>query len=180
MHDMLDGYASTLFASPLNAKKKRTDTFLEKVTPVEEPLVKKGKTVPSVSAPVTSTSPKVTKRSPTKKKPKVAPATVFERKRKTKRNSLDSKDTKPEVQPKKTRQTRKKEETTCNAPTSSTPVNIDISSYKPMTHCQRTIKNIKRKQLSDLKECFDDFIDSEKEETKQEIINYLCVHGRSP
>lgn len=38
MYDMLDGYASTLIASPLNAKKKRTDTYLERVTPVEEPL----------------------------------------------------------------------------------------------------------------------------------------------
>lgn len=37
MYDMLDGYASTLLASPLYPKKKRTETYLERVTPVEEP-----------------------------------------------------------------------------------------------------------------------------------------------
>lgn len=97
MYDMLDGYASTLLASPLDPKKKRTDTSLERVTSVEEPLVKKGKEVPLVSTPVTSASPKVTKQSAAKKKLEVAPAKVFERKRKTKSNSLDSEDTEPEV-----------------------------------------------------------------------------------
>lgn len=97
MHDMLDGYASTLLALPLDRKKKRTDTYLERIKLVEEPLVKKGKEVTSVSALVTSTSPKVTKWSLAKKKLEVAPAKVFERKQKTKSNSPDSKDTKPEV-----------------------------------------------------------------------------------
>lgn len=173
-------YDITLLASLLDPKEKRTDTYLERVTSVEEPSIKKGKVVPSVSAPVTSASPKVTKRSPTKKKLEVAPAKVFERKQKTKGNTPDSEDTESKEQPKKTRQTRKKTKTTSNEPTSSASVNIDISSYKPLTHCQRTIKNIRRKVLSDLVECFDDFNDNEKEEVEQEVIQYLCINDRSP
>lgn len=69
MYDMLDGYASTLLTSPLDPKAKRTDTYFERVTLVEEPSIKKGKAMPSVSALITTTSPKVTKRSPSKKKP---------------------------------------------------------------------------------------------------------------
>lgn len=149
MNDMLDGYASTLIASPLDPKEKRTNTYLERVTPVQEPSVKKGKTVPLALTLVTKTSPKVTKRSPAKKKPEATPAKVFERKRKTKSNTPDSEDTVSEEQPKKTRQMRKK---TKSEPTTSAPVNIDISSYKPLTHCQITIKNIRRKVLGDLKE----------------------------
>lgn len=147
---------------------------MERVTPVEDPTVKKGKAVPSVSAPVTSASLKVTKRSPVKKKPEVAPTKVFERKRKTKNNSPESEDTEPEVQPKKTRQSSMKTKSTSNALASSTPVYIDTSSYKPLTHCQRTLKNIKRKVLDDLKEYFDDFSDNEKGEVEKEMIKYMC------
>lgn len=48
-----------------------------------------------------------------------------------------------------TTQTSKKAKSIGNAPATLAPVNIDISSYKLMTHCQRTIKNIKRKVLDD-------------------------------
>lgn len=93
MYDMLDGNTSTLPTSPLDPKEKRTDTYLERVTPVEEPSVKKGKAVPSVSAPVTIASPKVIKQSLAKKKLEVAHAKVFERKRKTKDTTPNSEDT---------------------------------------------------------------------------------------
>lgn len=101
MYDMLEGYASTLIASPLDPKEKRTGTYLERIAPAEEPpavkekelAVKKAKAMPAVSAPVTTATPRVTKRSPTKKKPEAAPAKVFERKRKTKSNSPDSEET---------------------------------------------------------------------------------------
>lgn len=43
MFDMLEGYASTLIASPLDPKAKRTGTYLERIALVEEPSVKKGK-----------------------------------------------------------------------------------------------------------------------------------------
>lgn len=46
MYDMLDGYASTLIASPLDSKEKRTDTYLERIALVEESPEKKGKVVP--------------------------------------------------------------------------------------------------------------------------------------
>lgn len=49
-----------------------------------------------------------------------------------------------------------------------------------MTHCQRTIKNIRRKVLGDLKECFDDFNDDEKKKLEQEVINYLCINDQWP
>lgn len=136
--------------------------------------------MPSVLALVTSASPKVTKWSPTKKKPKVAPTKVFERKQKAKNTAPDSEDTEPEVQPKKTRQMRKKIKTTSNEPTSSAPVNIDISSYKPLTYFQRAIKNIRRKVLSDLIDHFDNFNDNEKEGVEQEVIQYLCINDPSP
>lgn len=61
MYYMLDGYASTLIASPLDPKAKRTGTYLERVALVEELPEKKGKVVPSASIPVTVASPKVTK-----------------------------------------------------------------------------------------------------------------------
>lgn len=67
-----------------------------------------------------------------------------------------------------------------NVPTIFELVNLYISSYKPMTHCQRTIKNIRRKFLDDLKEYFDDFNDNEKEEVEQELIKYLCINDWSP
>lgn len=185
MYDMLEGYASTLIVSPLDPKAKRTRTYLERVTLVEEPsakkgkepVVKKAKAMSTTSTSVTTTSPKVTKWSSAKKKPEAAPAKVFERKRKTKGNTPDSEETVSEEQPKKARQTRKK---TKNEPASSTPVNIDISSYKPLTHCQRKIKNIRRKLLHDLIKYFDDFNDDEKEAIKKEIIQYLCVIDPSP
>lgn len=60
---------------------------------------------------------------------------------------------------KKTRQSSKKTKTTSNLSASSALVNVHVPSYKPMTHCQRTIKNIRRKVLDDLKEYFDDFND---------------------
>lgn len=69
---------------------------------------------------------------------------------------------------------------TKSQPTTSASVNIDISSYKPLTHCQRTIKNIRRKVIGDFKECFDDFNDDEKKEVEQEVINYLCINDRWP
>lgn len=70
-----------------------------------------------------------------------------------------------EEPPKKmTRKTKKK---TKNEPASSALVNIDISSYKPLTHCQRTIKNIRRKVLNNLIDYFDDFNNEEKEEVEQ-------------
>lgn len=163
---MLIGYASTLLASPLDAKKKRTGTYLERVTPIEEPKKNKGKAVPSVSTPITSTNLKVTKRSPAKKKPKIIPKKFFERKWKSKNHSLEEEDTEPDIQTKKTRQSNKRTKSIGNIPATLVPINIDIPSYKPMTHCQRTIKNIKRKVLDDLKEYFDDFNDSEKEEVE--------------
>lgn len=67
-----------------------------------------------------------------------------------------------------------------NELTVSTLVNIDISSYKPLTHCQRTIKNIRRKLLHDLVDYYDDFNDEEKEEVLQEIIIYLCKNDWLP
>lgn len=51
-----------------------------------------------------------------------------------------------------------------NEPAASAPVNIDISSYKPLTHSQRIVKNIRRKLLHDLVDYYDDFSDEEKEE----------------
>lgn len=134
MYDMLEGYASTLIASPLDPKAKRIRTYLERVTPVEEPSAKKGKepsvkkpkAVPAASTPITTTTPKVTKQSPAKKKPKVAPAKVFERKRKTRNTSPDSEEIVSEEKPKKTRQAKRK---TKNELASSALVNIDISSY---------------------------------------------------
>lgn len=93
----------------------------------------------------------------------MAPAKVFERKQKTKSNTPNSEETVSEEPPKKTRQTKKK---TKNELATSAPVNIDISSYRPLTHCQRTIKNIRRKLLNDLIDCFDNFNDDEKEEVE--------------
>lgn len=169
MYDMLEGYASTLIASPLDPKAKRTGTYLERIAPAEEPFVKKGKepttkkakAVPIALASATTATPRVTKRSPTKKKLEVTPAKFFERKRKTKINESDSEETKSNEKPKKARQTKKMKK---NEPAASTPVNIDISSYKPFTHFQRIVKNIRRKLLHDLVDYYDDFSDEEKEE----------------
>lgn len=80
---------------------------------------------------------------------------------------------------KKTRQSSKKTKTTNNVPATSAPINIHVASYQPMTHFQRTMKNVKRKVLDDLKDYFDDFNYSEKEEIEQEVIKYLCDNDRS-
>lgn len=91
VNDILTGYASTLLASPLDPKKKRTSTYSKRIKSIEVLKQKKRKAVPSTSTLVTSAaSPKVTKRSPAKKKLKVIPPKVFERKRKTRNNTPDS------------------------------------------------------------------------------------------
>lgn len=181
VNDMIIGYASTLLASPLDPKEKRIGTYSERINPIVIPKQKKGKVVPSTLTLVTSVaSPKVTRRSPTKKKPEAILPKVFERKRKTKNEAQDSGDTESKEEIKKTRKLVKKTKLTGNVSTTSALVNIDISSYKPTTHSQRTIKNIRRKVLDDLKEYFDDFNDSEKEDVEQELIKYLCDNDWSP
>ncbi|WP_258316880.1 hypothetical protein, partial [Escherichia coli] len=64
--------------------------------------VKKAKTVPVASAPVTTATPKVTKQSPAKKKLEATPAKVFKRKRKTRNTSPNSVETMFEEKRKKT------------------------------------------------------------------------------
>lgn len=158
---------------------------MERIAPVEEPSVKKGKelaakkakAVPTALAPATTATPRVTKQSPAKKKLEVTPAKVFERKRKTKANEPDSKETESDEQPKKARQAKKVKK---NEPATSTLVNIDISSYKPLKHCQRIVKNIRRKLLHDLIDFYDEFNSEEKDEVLQEIILYLCKNDWSP
>ncbi|XP_059078152.1 protein pxr-1-like [Cryptomeria japonica] len=116
-------YASTLLDSPLDPKKKRTGTYLERIKHIEVPKQKNNKVVPSALTLVTSAaSPKVTKRSPEKKKPEVIPAKEFERKRKTRNNSPDLEGTELEVEMKKTSQSSKKTKSTGNVQTTSAPV----------------------------------------------------------
>lgn len=65
VNDILIGYASTILASPLDPKKKRTGTYSERIKSIEVLKHKKRKFAPSASILVTSAaSPKVTKRSP--------------------------------------------------------------------------------------------------------------------
>lgn len=181
VNDILTRYASTLLASPLEPKKKRTGTYLERIKSSEVPMGTKGKAVPSASTPVTSAAkPKVTKRTPAKKIPEAILAKVFKRTWKTRNHSPDLEDSELEVEVKKMRQSTKKMKTIDNVPTISTPVNIDISSYKPMTHCQSIVKNIRRKVLDDIKDYFDDFNDNEKEDVEEERIKYLCINDWSP
>lgn len=185
MYDMLEGYASTLIASPLDPKAKRIGTYLERIALAKEPSVKKGKelvakkakAVPAASTPATTATPRVTKRSLAKKKSEVTLAKVFKRKRKTKTNELDSEETESDEKPNKAKQTKKMKK---NEPAASALVNIDISSHKPLTHCQRIVKNIRRKLLHDLVDYYDDFNSEEKDEVLQEIILYLCKNDRSP
>ncbi|XP_059078170.1 uncharacterized protein LOC131876722 [Cryptomeria japonica] len=47
---------------------------------------------------------------------------------------------------------------------------IDIASFKPMSHFERTMKILKRKQLDDIKDYFDSFDDIQKQEVVQELI----------
>lgn len=130
VNDILIGYASTLLDSPLDPKKKRTSTYLERIKPTEVPKQKKRKVLPSVLAPVESiASPRVTKRSPAKKKQEAILPKVFERKIKTKNNTPDSEDIEPEVEMKNTRQPSKK-----------TPIYM----LKQLSRCRRYLKQIGR------------------------------------
>lgn len=78
VNDIIIGYASILIASPLDPKKKRTDTYLERIKSIEVLKPKKKDVMPVASTLVTfAVSPKLTRKSSAKKKPEANLPKVF-------------------------------------------------------------------------------------------------------
>lgn len=152
---------------------------MSQVEPNDKKVDKKKKVTPT--SPSTSTRSKTTKSAQSKKKPKPK---VYEKKplATTKRGrqlilqeefEIESKE-----ESKKLKATGKKSKPVSDASKPSAP--IEIKSLKPMSHFERTLKYLKRKQLHDVKDYFDSFDDKQKEEVVNEVINYLYQNDLSP
>lgn len=162
-YKLLISYDNNLLASPKDTKKKRLGTYQERIAPAQPSSAKeKKKKVDQPSSMTTGT--RVTRSIQIKKEP--VPKVYAKKQAATKKRGrhliiqVKSEETDTEEESKKMKLTGKNSKPIGDISQQSTSINV--TSFKPMSDFERTLKTLGRKWFDNVKEYFDSFDEGRK------------------